>query len=89
MAVMDATGPDDVSRRGWRLYQERIQSEVEPEHNGRFLVVDVDSGDYVLADDELSAFDRAREQLPDGAFYLVRVGRRAAHRIGRLTPGSW
>jgi hypothetical protein len=47
------------------------------------LVVDVDSGEYALADDELEAFARAREKTPEeGVLFLIRVGHRAAHRIG-------
>jgi hypothetical protein len=83
MSVMKPTDPNDIAQRGWDLYEQRIRAEVEPEHEGRFLVVDVHSGRYVVADEELEAFDRARELMPDGTFYLVRVGRRTAHRIGR------
>ena len=79
---MKRLGSDDVARRGWSLYEQQIRPEVEPEHEGRFLVLDVDSGRYVVADDELEALDRAREEMPAGVFYLVRVGRRAAHRLG-------
>jgi hypothetical protein len=75
-----------VARRGRELYEQNIRPKVEPEHEGRFLVVDVESGDYALADDELEAFKRAREKAPEGVLYLIRVGRRAAHRIGAGTP---
>ncbi|MBD0354181.1 MAG: hypothetical protein M3324_03250 [Actinomycetota bacterium] len=51
------------------------------------MVVDVDSGEYALADDELEAFARAREKTPEeGVLFLIRVGHRAAHRIG-ASPG--
>ena len=80
---MEPTDPDDVVRRGWDLYRRRIRHEVEPEHEGRFLVLDVDSGRYVVADHEVEALDRACEQMPTGTLYLVGVGRRTAHRIGR------
>lgn len=72
----------EVARRGKDIYEREIRSAVEPEHDGRFLVVDVTSGKYALADDELEAFRRAREQNPEGVLFLVRVGHRAAHRIG-------
>ncbi|GEM_PF-3988751 len=44
--------------------------------------MDITTGYYEIADDELTAFDRAEEKNPDGAFFLLRVGRRAAHRLG-------
>lgn len=71
-----------VARRGRELYEASIRAEVEPEHEGRFLVVDVESGAYALADEELEAFSQAREKAPEGTLFLMRVGHRAAHRIG-------
>ncbi len=72
----------EVSRRGKEIYERSIRREVEPEHDGRFVAVDVESGEYALADDELEAFDRAREKAPEGVLFLIRVGYPAAHRIG-------
>lgn len=64
MVVVEPFESAEIVRRGWALYDARIRSEVEAEHDGRFLVIDVDSGRYVLADEELEAFDRAREEMP-------------------------
>jgi hypothetical protein len=33
-------------------------------------------------DDELTTFDRAEQDNPDGLFFGLRVGSRAAHRLG-------
>ena len=79
---MERDVAQEVARRGKEIYEREIRTEVEPEQEGRFLVVDVNSGSYALADDELEAFDRAREKTPEGLLYLIRVGRRAAHRVG-------
>jgi hypothetical protein len=84
---MERITAQEVARRGRQLYEERIRSRVEPAHDGRFLVVDVDSGEYALADDELEAFPRTREKTPEGVLFLIRVGHRAAHRIGAAGLG--
>jgi hypothetical protein len=84
---MERTSAQEIAQRGRKLYEERIRPRVEPEHDGRFLVVDVNSGEYALADDELEAFARAREKAPEGVLFLIRVGHRAAHRIGAASPG--
>lgn len=73
---------EETARLGRDIYERNIRSKVEHEHDGRFLVVDVTTGRYAISDDELSAFDSARTENPDGAFFLLRVGRRAAHRLG-------
>jgi len=73
---------EEIARLGREIYERKIRPEVERDHDGRFLVVDVTKGRYEISDDELTAFDRAREQNPDGSFFLLRVGRRGAHRLG-------
>lgn len=82
MGSMERWTAQSVARRGREIYEANIRAEVEPEHDGRFLVVDVESGSHALADGELEAFARAREEAPDGVLFLIRVGSRAAHRIG-------
>jgi hypothetical protein len=73
---MERNVAQEVARRGKEIYEREIRAEVEPEQEGRFLVVDVNSGSYALADDELEAFDRAQAKTPEGVLYLIRVGRR-------------
>ncbi|MDQ3864114.1 MAG: hypothetical protein M3317_11565 [Actinomycetota bacterium] len=63
---MERSMAQEVARRGKEIYEREIRAEVEPEQEGRFLVVDIKSGSYALADDELEAFDRAREKTPNG-----------------------
>ena len=82
MQTMRQITPAEVSRRAKEIYARDIRPRVEPEHEGRFLVLDVQSGAYALADDELEAFDRAHAKAPEGVLYLLRVGHRAAHRVG-------
>ena len=72
---------EEIARLGREIYERAIRSAVERDHDGRFLAVDVTNGRYEIADDELGAFDRAEEKNPDGAFFLLRVGRRAAHQL--------
>lgn len=50
----------EIARRGWEIYARDVEPHVEPEHVGRFLALDVDTGGYALGDDELDAADRAR-----------------------------
>jgi hypothetical protein len=73
---------EEIARRGREIYERDIRLGVERDHDGRFLVVDVASGNYEIADDELTAFERARRNNPDGLFFGLRVGHRAAHRLG-------
>jgi hypothetical protein len=44
-------------------------------------VVDIESGDYEVADDDLSASDRMLARRPDAKLYGLRVGRDYAYRL--------
>ncbi len=84
---------EEIARLGEEIYQRDIRAKVEAEHEGEFLVVDVTTGEYTMADDDAEAFDLAEEKNPNAVLYLIRVGHRTAHRIGRLplrsaTPSS-
>ncbi len=73
---------EEIAHRGREIYERDIRSGVEHDHDGRFLVVDITTGHYEIADDELVAFERAEQKNPEGSFFGLRVGRRAAHRLG-------
>lgn len=79
---------DDVVRRGEQMYDLRIRSLVEKDNHGRFVVVNVESGDFELADDEagvMQATDRLRSRQPDAYVYTLRVGYPAAMIVSMAT----
>ena len=78
---------EEIARRGREIYEQDIRSEeFDREHDGQFLVVDVTTRDYAVGEDDDAAFDRLEGRNPEGLFHLMRVGRRAAHRIGGAGP---
>ena len=76
----------EIAQRGWDIYLKEIRPQVIDQHRGKFLVVDVESGDYEVDEDELAASDRVRARHPDGHRYLIRIGYRAAYGAGAM-PG--
>ena len=75
---------DDLARRAKDLYERRIREQVEADgdNEGRFVAVDVESGDYEVDDDALGAGSGLRRRRPDASVYLMRVGRPTAFRLG-------
>lgn len=80
---------EEIARRGREIYERNIRQEIERDESldGAFLVVDVTTGGYSFGGSDDEAFDRAESRNPEGLFYLMRVGRQAAHRIGGLPGG--
>jgi len=75
---------DLIAERGRRLYQENIRSLVEPSHSGQFLVINVNTGEYVVDVDDLAASRAARNRFPGAPRYSLRIGRESAYQIGPL-----
>ncbi|MEK6288334.1 MAG: hypothetical protein AABO57_21670 [Acidobacteriota bacterium] len=79
--VQDAT-QDDLVDKGQQFYDRQLKAVLEPDHAGRFVAIEPDSGRYFLADTGRAALRAARAEVPGKLFYLVRIGHRAAYRIG-------
>jgi len=62
----------ELARRGREYYDRVLRDQLEPEHNGKFLALDVETGDYELGDSQLEALDRAEARHPDSVFYILR-----------------
>jgi hypothetical protein len=75
---------DEITRRGQEIYDRQIRDRVKPQHIGKFLVVDIDTGDYEIDTDSLAASDRVLARHPNGTLYYVRIGYPVAHRLGGM-----
>ena len=71
-----------VAARGKEIYQQQIQDKVEPEHKGKFLSVDIKTGLYEIGTDDLRPTMRLLAKHPDAVIYSLRIGFKAAHRMG-------
>lgn len=75
----------EIADRGQALYEREIEGSLGASERGKFLVLDVETGDYEIDGDQLAAAKRARAKHPEGAFYVLRVGHSAAYRLGLKT----
>jgi len=73
---------EETARRGDAFYEREIRGKVESTHRGKVVAIDIDRGDYVIADNALTASERLLAQRPDAEIWCVRVGSRVLHRIG-------
>lgn len=69
-------------RQGRAIYRDRPRDRVEAGNEGRFLVIEVGTGDYEIADRDPVALQRARARLPDGEFCVMRIDRPTAYQVG-------
>lgn len=73
---------EEHARRGMELYEQRVRSQVEAGNHGKIVALDIDSGDFELAEDTLSASERLLARHPDAQIWCVRIGHRAVYHFG-------
>ena len=83
MAALESRdGYEDFARRGDEIYERDIRPHVKPDDDGKFALIDIDTGAYEIDADELAASDRLLARRPNGRVWLTRVGSRYARRLG-------
>lgn len=72
----------EIVRRGQALYDQQIRAKVDASNKGKFLVLDIETGEYEIDESELHALKRAKAKNPDASLYMLRIGYSTAYRLG-------
>ena len=76
--------PDDqVVPLGQELYRTKIGPVVETDENiGKFISIDVETGDYEISNEILEPSSRILKRRPDAILYGARIGYDATFAVG-------
>ncbi|MBI1904265.1 MAG: hypothetical protein HYS13_24485 [Planctomycetia bacterium] len=74
--------PQEVEKRGEEIYERQIRRHVEAGNKGKFVVIDIETGQYEIDDDDLQATRRALTKRPEAVLYGLRVGYPTAYTLG-------
>jgi hypothetical protein len=78
---------EEFARRGDEIYERDIRPKLKPDDKGKFVLIDIETGEYEIDSDEIAASDRLLARYPEAQVWLVRASYRYAHRFGpRLRP---
>jgi len=84
---MPTTGPryskEEFARRGDAIYDREIGPHLEKTNLGKFVAIDIETGEYEVDADEMVATDRLLARVPDAQIWFRRIGSRFARRFGR------
>ena len=75
---------EEFARRGQEIYERDIRPKLLPSDNGKFVAIDIETGAFAIDADDYTATEHLLAQQPNAQGWLVRVGARAAYRIGEL-----
>ncbi len=74
---------EEAIRMGKEIYKETILPQVEHDHHGEYVAIDVDTKHWAIADTTRAAVEDLRAQSPDAVNILCeRVGYRALYSFG-------
>ena len=73
---------EEYARRGTDVYERRVRPLVEGQHPNQIVAIDIESGEYELAGDSLTAAEQLLVRLPDAQIWCVRIGHCAVHTFG-------
>lgn len=89
--MIAAEPPDhfaEEARRGQEAFERHVRPVLRPEDDGKFVAIDIETGDHELDADDYAATGRLLARRPDARLWLLRVGQATAYRIGRWTGGG-
>ena len=87
MGHLDYTA-DEIVARGQEIYDSQLKSKLEPLNIGRFLVIDIETGEYEIDDDDIAASRRAMKKNPNGARFGMRIGYSTSGTLGNALASS-
>lgn len=72
---------EELARLGHEILDRRVRPALGPEDDGKFVAVDVGTGDYEIDEDDYAAVSRLRARRPAADVWLGRVGQSTAYRM--------
>jgi hypothetical protein len=72
----------EFARRGDAIYAKDILPKLTAKDVGKFLAIDIETGEYALASDEMKAGDQLLRRLPEAQIWMVRIGYTSTRRFG-------
>ena len=72
-----------IAEEGAKIY-EAIHLQYEPNENGKFLAIDIETKDKFLGNTSSEAVELARKVHPNKVFYVVKIGFSATETLASL-----
>lgn len=64
----------DNARRGIEIYKQVVEPKLTVDDKGKYVAIDLDSGEFEVDKNDLVAIKRLRTRMPAAVMYLAREG---------------
>ena len=75
---------EEFARRGDEIYNRDIQPRLKPEDKGKFVDIDIETGQWEMDFDDYAVVGRLYERIPTAQPWLLRVGYRSTYARGGM-----
>ena len=73
---------DELARLGGDIFDRQVKPKLRPEDDGKFVAIDVETGEFEIDVDDYTAVMRLRSRQPAADIWLLRAGYATTIRIG-------
>jgi hypothetical protein len=73
---------DELAGLGGDIFDRQVRPVLRPEDDGKFVAIDVGTGDYEIDEDDYAAVARLRSRKPAADVWLMRAGYPTTYRMG-------
>jgi hypothetical protein len=71
-----------AAKRGEAIFEKKTKPHTNGEDENDFISIDIETGEYEIDEDELTACDRLNARVPNAQIWLRMVGFPYAYRFG-------
>jgi hypothetical protein len=73
---------EEFARRGDAIYEQAILPKLAGKHVGKFLAIDIETGEFEIAADEMKAGDKLLARIPGAQIWMARIGHASTRSFG-------
>ena len=74
---------DEVARLGTETYSKLVRPKLDPADDGKFVALDILTGDFEIDEDDYTAIMRLRTRSPAAEIWLEMAGELTAYKMRR------
>lgn len=75
--------PQQASEIANFIYERDLRANLEPGNIGKYIVINIENGGHEIGDDPDELSSRFHARQPEATLFRLRIGYRAAAKIGR------
>lgn len=75
---------DELAALGEVIFDQQVRPALRPEDDGKFIAIDVETGDYEMDEDDYTAVAHLRARKPTADVWLMRAGYPTTYKMGMV-----